>query len=119
MSKSMEAKIKGVLFVATSLAIAMALALGAGGCHRANGPELARSDGGGSLPRQQAALEGGKDKGKPSLAGASASKPPPAVGSEPRQGDRPITMPYHHDGERIDRSAASGAASTDLGPAAR
>ena len=121
MSKSLEARtlIKSALFVATSLAIAWALALGGGGCHRANGPALERSDGGGSLVREQAALEGGKDKGKPSLAAAAATAEPPAVGSEPHPGERPLTLPVQHDGQRINRSLSSGAASTDLGPAAR
>src|SRR6516225_3453312 len=106
MSKSVEAKslIKSALFVATSLAIAWALALGGGGCHRANGPQMVRSNGAGSPAREQAALEGGKDKGKPALAGAAAAVTPPAVGSEPHSGDRPLSMPFHHDGERIDRS---------------
>jgi hypothetical protein len=107
-------KTKSVLFVMTSLGIALAIALGAGGCRRRlYGPPVVRADGGGAsqAAASPSPLEAGRDKGKPSLAGPPA--PPPAVGAEPRHGDRPLGEPFQHDGARIDRSVTTGTPGTD------
>src|SRR2546430_2427866 len=109
---SAAAGIKSVLFVVTTLSIALAILLGAGGCHRAHGPVMVR---GGpdalSAAPPPSPLEGAAAKGDPTLARQAA--PPPAVGGVPRTDELPVERPYRHDGARIERSVTTGVPGTD------
>jgi hypothetical protein len=108
-----RARIKTVIFVTTSLSIALALMLGAG-CHREHGPVLLHEEGAGPLSATPppSPLEGGRAKGSPELAGPERS-PPPATGPVPGSTTAPLGMPYEHDGPRINHSLTTGAPSTD------
>jgi hypothetical protein len=111
---SLNQHVKTILFVVASLSIALAVVLGAGGCHRSHGPQVLRARGTLSLassPAPSSALEAGRDKGAPALAGLNM--PPPAVGATPSPADRPLGMPYRHDGARIEHSASTGVPGTD------
>ena len=107
--------IKHVLFVVTTLSIALAIVLGAGGCHYRHsgrlGPPVVRAEGQKVAALPPSPLEGGRDKGAPAL--AVQSRVPPAAGIEPSPADRPIDPPYRHDGARIDHSLSSGAPGSD------
>jgi hypothetical protein len=111
------ARLKSFLFVVTSLEVALALVLGAAGCRRV-GPPVTHGSGRMLTAPPPSPLEAGKDKGVPALAGGNGPPPPAAAPvprsiEPPRSGQRPIGMPYRHDGARILRSASTGTPGTD------
>lgn len=112
---------KHVVFVVTTLSIALAIVLGAGGCHYRHtgryGPAVVRGEGQKVAALPPSPLEGGRAKGKPAL--APQSPEPATTGVEPAPAARPVDPPYRHDGARIERSMSSGVPGSDPETAGR